>query len=181
MDTDQSELINLLNNDGTTLDVFCNYIANNAIKFTVTPVVSLGSLCLEAAIFKTLKNEFEKKGIDTTDFNPSTNFTVFFYKHAVDVVSVVSKLSPGTLSYYKYKSGIIDKLEALLIFSSIIIPIAMAIFYHITWHIIPLFIITIILVLINKKSELFKSDISGYCTIKDLVIGMKKRMESCIA
>jgi len=173
LDTNQSELINLLNNEDNTLGAFCNYVANNAIK----PVILSGTLCLETAIFEKLKIEFEKKGIDITDFTPSTDFTVLFYKHAEDIMSIVSKLAPGTLSYYKLKYSIIDKLEALLMIFSIITPIVMILFYHIIWHIIiPLFIVTIILVLINKKSKRFKSDISGYRTIKDLLIGMKKHI-----
>lgn len=131
---------------------------------------------MEDAIFNTLKNEFEKKGIDTTGFKLNTNFTDFFYKHTEDVVSIISKLSPGTLYYYKYKPGIIDKLAALLMLCSIVTSIIMALFYNITWHLIPLFIVTIILFFVSNKSEAYKCDISGYRTIKDLVAGMKKRM-----
>lgn len=173
LNTNQSELINLISNEDNTLGIFCNYLANNAIK----PVISSGSLCLETAIFETLKIEFERKGIDITDFTPSTDFTVLFYKHAEDIMSIVSKLAPGTLSYYKLKYSVIDKLGALLMIFSIVTPIVMILFYHIIWHIItPLFIVTITLVLINKKTEQFKSDISGYRTIKDLIIGMKKHV-----
>jgi len=177
MDTNQSDLINLLSSeDITTLGILCNYIADHSIKATITPAVS-ESLCLEVSIFKALKNELEKKGIDTTDFKPSANFAVFFLKYTEEIISIISKLSPGTLSYYKYKSTIMGKLSALLILSSIITPVAMVIFYHnITWHIIPLFVVTIIVKLISNKLESPNQyDISGYRTIRDLVIGMKKR------
>ena len=178
MDTDLSELINLFSNEDNTLGMLCNYIADNSIKTTITPVVSLGSLCLEAAIFKTLKNELEKEGIDTTDFKPSTNFVAFFLKYTDEIVSIVSKLAPGTLVYYKYKSTFIGKLSASLLLLSIITPITMAVFYHITWHIIPLFAVTIIVMLISNKLEKSNQyDISGYRTVRDLVIGMKKRMD----
>ena len=178
MDTELSELTGLLSNENvTTLGILCDYIADNSIKTTITPIVSLGSLCLEAAIFKTLKDELEKKGVDTTDFKPSANFAVYFLKHTNEIVSTVSKLSPGTLSYYKYESTIIGKLSALLMLFSIITLIAMVIFYHITWHIIPLFVAAIIVMLISNKLESPNQyDISGYHTIRDLVIGMKKRM-----
>jgi len=178
INANQSELISLLGDeDFTTLGILCDYIAKNSVKITITPVVSLGTLCSEAAIFKTLKNELEKKDIDTTNFKPSTNFATFFLKHTTEVLSTVSKLAPGTLSYYKYKSTIISKLSSLLMFSSIITLIVMAIFYHITWHIMPLFTVTIIAMLISNRLESPNQyDISGYHTVRDLVIGMKKAL-----
>ena len=105
----------------------------------------------------------------------SSNFTAYFLKYSDVVVSTVSKLSPGTLTYYKYEPAIIDRLSGLLLLLSIITPIVMAIFYHITWHIIPLFAVTIIVMLISNKSESPNQyDISGYHTVRDLVIGMKR-------
>ena len=175
---DMSELINILSNEDNTLEVFCNYIAENSIKPTIIPIVSLGSVCLEAAIFKTLKSELEKKCVDTTDFKPSTNFAGFFLKYTDEVFRVVSKLSPGTLTYYKYEPTILGKISAALLLLSIITPIVMVVFYHLTWHLIPLFVLTIIIMLISNKLEPpNKYDISGYHTIGDLIKGMKKNMQ----
>ena len=76
--TNQLDLTDLLQKEEeTTLQVFCDYIAQNSSKEKVNPIISLGMECQEAAIFKTLKDKLEKKGIDTTGFRPSTEFAPF--------------------------------------------------------------------------------------------------------
>jgi hypothetical protein len=121
--TDQTDLIDLLKKEENSLKVFCNYIAQNATKEKVNPIISFAMKCQEAAIFKTLKDKLEKKGIDTKHFKPNAEFAPFFYKHSSELVEVVSKLAPGSLTHYEIKSNIISRLGSIMFLCSIIILI----------------------------------------------------------
>ncbi len=111
LDIDQSDLTYMLSVEKNNLGMFCDYVANKASKEIFPPDVYS-----EVAIFKILQTEFDKRGINTTDLKLSAKLSPFFCKHATDVVEIVSKLSPGTFSYYKFKHSIIGKLGILLLF-----------------------------------------------------------------
>jgi hypothetical protein len=177
--TDPSDLIDLLNKEEeNTLQTFCDYIAQNAIKEKVNSIVSLGMKCQEAAIFKTLKDKLEKRGIDTKDFRPSTEFAPFFDKHASVLIEIISRLAPGSLTHYDTKKSIISKLGAFLLLISIIILITALITHKATWYIYIPFAISAVLLYVGNKLKPVQSEVGGYHTIRDLIVGMKIKMGS---
>lgn len=176
--TDQTDLIDLLNKEENTLKVFCNYIAENATKEKVNPIISLGTKCQEAAIFKTLKDKLEKRGIDTKDFKPSTEFAPFFYKHSSELVEIVSKLAPGSLTHYEIKNNIISRLGTFMFLCSIIVLIVTLIIHKVTWYLFTPFAISVVLLFIGNKFKPTQYEIGGYHTIRDLIIGMRVKIES---
>jgi hypothetical protein len=177
LETDQSNLIDIILREENTLKVFCFYLAQNATKEKVNPILSLATECLEAAIFKTLKDKLEKKGIDTNNLNPSTKFAPFFYKHSSEVVEIVSKLAPGTLSYYKIKDNLVYKLRVILyLFSAIILIFVLINQMSIYTILISMGIPIFLLFICNKYKQTY--DIGGFDTIRDLIIGIKIKIES---
>lgn len=177
--TDTSDLIDLLNKEEeNTLQVFCDYIAQNAIKEKVNPIISLGMECQEAAIFKTLKDKLDKRGIDTKDFKPSTEFAPFFDKHASVLIEIISKLAPGSLTHYEIKNSIIGKLGAFLLLISIIILIIALITHKAAWYISIPFAISTVLLFVGNKLKPGQSEVGGYHTVRDLIVGMKIKMGS---
>ena len=173
----QSELIELLLKKDATVKMFCDYISQNANKVIIKPSMSLGKSCLEASIFKTLKSKLEEKGIDTKNFKPSTEFLPFFDKHAPELVEVVSKLAPGSLRDYEFKDNLLTKISAWSFFFAIIIIVISWIMYEVTWITWVPFMISLLLFFIGKKFKPAKYEIGGYHTIRDLIIGMKNRLE----
>lgn len=179
LETNESDLINVLSNgEVNTLKVFCDYLAENATKEEINPTMSMGIKCQEAAIFKTLKNKLEKRGIDTKDLKPSTEFAPFFDKHASELIEVVSKLAPGSLSYYKIKDNIIGVLGALMFLFSIIILIIVLINHMNVWFILISFGISAMLLFVGYKLKPVQYEIGGYRTVRDLIVGMKIKMGS---
>lgn len=179
LETNESDLINILSNEKEhTLKEFCDYIAQNANREKINPIMSLGTNCQKAAIFKTLKGKLEKKGIDTKDFKPSTEFVPFFNKHASDLVEIVSKLAPGSFTHYKIKDNIIGKLGAFTFLVTIVVLIIALITHKVTWYLFTPFIIAILLLFFGNKFKPAKYEIGGYHTIRDLITGMKSKIES---
>lgn len=172
-------LVDLLCNEKiNTLKTLCDYLAENAVKEDVNPIISLGKECQEAAIFKTLKDKLEKRGIDTKDFRPSTEFAPFFDKHASVLIEIISKLAPGSLPYYKISDNLIGKLGAFMLIFSIIILIIVLINHQSVWFILISFGISILLLFIGNKLKPTQYEIGGYNTVRDLIVGMKIKMGS---
>jgi len=176
--SDISELIDLLNNEEeNTLQVFCKYIAQNAIKEKVNPIMSFGNEGNETAILKILQDELEKKGIEAKGFRPSTEFAPFFNKHASVLIEIISKLAPGSLTHYEIKQSIIGRLGVLLTLCSFIILIAALMIHKVTWYVFIPFAISAILLFYKNNKKLVQYKIGGYNTVRDLIIGMKDKMD----
>jgi len=63
--------------DKKTLGELCDFLATVAIKEIAKPIKILGSECLTASIFKTLKRNLQNKGVDVTNLKPSTKIEDF--------------------------------------------------------------------------------------------------------
>lgn len=175
--TNQADLVDILSKeDRYTLRELCDYIALNAIKEKISPIMSLGTSCQEAAVFKALKRKLEEKGIDTKDFKPSAEFIPFFKKHASDLVEVISKLAPGSLTNYKIKENIISRLGSFLFLIAIVFLIIVSIMYKFTWFLLIPLSLSLLLLFIGNKIKYSKYEVGEYNTIRDLIIGMKSKI-----
>jgi hypothetical protein len=174
--TDQKELLDILTKSEYTLKEFCDYIAKNAIKERIDPVVSMGLECQEAAIFKALKEKLEKKGINTEKFKPSTELGSFFEKAAPELLEMVSKIAPGALTNYTYQSNMISRIGGIALLIAIIILIITAFVSKVTWFLLIPFGIAFLLLFIGNKMKPAKYEVGNYKTIRDLIMEIKFRL-----
>lgn len=63
--------------DKQTLGDLCDFLSTVAKKEIIKPVKRLGSECLSAAIFLTLKRNLKNKGVNVSDLRPSTKIVEF--------------------------------------------------------------------------------------------------------
>lgn len=172
-----SELELLLNNERrNTLGDFCKYISENAVKEIINPITLLGKECQEAAIFKTLLSKLSKKGVDIKGIRPSSKFLPFFKNNYNELLSVTNKLAPGSLSVFEYEPNKISKTGGLIILSSLIFVTAFSIIWNFHWYLFIPTGIGLIINTIGNKLKPAKDIIGGYDTMRDLILGMKEKI-----
>jgi hypothetical protein len=177
LNTPISDLENILIHEKeTTLKDFCEYISENAYKEEIKPVISMGKICQEAAIFKTLISKLKERGITTDTIKPSSEFSPLFKKHGDAFLTEVNKLVPGSLTHFEYKDNWIVRIGwfmiGIFILSTIIIPLI----WHFHWGLWIILGSGIAIVIIGRLFKPEKEVIGGYNTIHDLIIGMQKQM-----
>jgi len=176
--TPLTEFENILLKSEASLNEFCRYIADNAVKQSISPILIMGQYCMSAAIFKTLTTNLEARGIDIQNIRPGTEFKPLFRKHGGVILEEVSKLAPGSLSKFEYVDNWISKTGSafflLFFFSIIIVPIV----WHFHWLLLVPLIIAISLLVIGHKFSPAKEVIGGYDTVRDLIIGMQANLKS---
>ncbi len=177
LNNDLNELKNLLVNPLNTLQIFCDYIALHAIREKILPVYSLGKKCFEAAIFKKLIAELQKKGVPVSEIKPSSNLTTFFEKHTTDIMEVVSKLSPGTITDYKYEENALTRYSGLGIAISSLLLLGFWAFSNVPIFLWFTFIGSATLMIVGGRIKPKKMAIGNYNTFRDLIMGMKLRLE----
>lgn len=175
--TDIAELEDILNNENkNTLKEYCEYIAQNAKRETITSRGSLGGKCLEAGILKKINENLKKRGAKINELKPSNNFPLLFKKYPSEIVEVVSKLAPGTIGYYKIKVNTVSKIGGYLFLLAILILIIVLIVDKASWFLAIPFIVSFIVISIGNKMKDALLDIGGYKTVRDLVYGIKQRI-----
>ncbi|TKG87898.1 hypothetical protein EYV94_27785 [Puteibacter caeruleilacunae] len=174
--TDMAELMDILSNENkNTLKEYCEYIAQNAKRETITLRGSLGGKCLEAGILKKINENLKKRGAKIKELKPSDNFPLLFKKHP-EIFEVVSKLAPGTIGYYKIKVNTVSKIGGYLFLLAILILIIVLIVHKASWFLAIPFIVSFIFMSIGNKMKDALFDIGGYKTVRDLVYGIKQRV-----
>lgn len=175
--TDVLELENILRSEQEkTLKEYCEYIAQNTKRETITLRGSLGGKCLEAGIFKKINENLKKRGAKIKELKPSNNFPLLFKKYPSEIVEVVSKLAPGTIGYYKIKVNTVSKIGGYLFLLAILILIIVLIVHKASWFLAIPFIVSFIVISIGNKMKDALFDIGGYKTVGDLVYGIKQRI-----
>jgi len=175
--TDIAELEDILNNENkNTLKEYCEYIAQNAKRETITLRGSLGGKCMEAGILKKINENLKKRVAKIKELKPSDDFPLLFKKYSSEIVEVVSKLAPGTIGYYKIKVNTVSKIGGYLFLLAILILIIVLIAHKASWFLAIPFIVSIIVISIGNKMKDTLYDIGGYKTVRDLVYGIKQRI-----
>ncbi|GAB3936996.1 hypothetical protein [Mucilaginibacter myungsuensis] len=174
--TPVQELEIILSTETTTLLGFCRYISDHAVKLTVSPVMSLGTPCMSAAIFKTLTANLKERGVDVQHIRPSSKLAPIFNKHGGILLTEVSKFAPGAFTKFEYEQNRISRTGGnfilLFLLSIIVVPFV----WHFHWMLLLPLGIGILLWYIGSKFPPAKEVIGGYYTLRELVMAMQARM-----
>lgn len=159
---------------------FCIYLAEHAIKQTISPIIIMGHSCLTASIFKTLTANLQARGVASKNITPSSKIAPLFRKHGPVLLQEVNKLAPGSLSNFEYRDNWIVNtgvaFSLLFFFTIIFVPVI----WHFHWILlIPLFI-GIFLNIIGNKFSPAKEVIGGYDTMRDLILGMEAQAKKAL-
>jgi hypothetical protein len=155
---------------------FCEYIAENAYEENIKPIISLGQSCMSAAIFKTLIFNLNKRGVNTDDIKPSSEFIPVFKKYSVELLEEVNKLAPGSLTNFDFKDNWIVRTGGIIIAIFILSIIVIPLIWHFHWSLWIILGIGLTIVMIGKRFKPEKDIIGGYKTIRDLIIGMQEQI-----
>lgn len=106
--------------DKKTLGGLCDFLSTVAEKEIVKPIKILGSECLTAAIFMTLRRNLKSKGVDVTNLKPSTriedfldindNFSPLLEEVTLTGVQIFERLEYGKLDSERRFKYWIDKI-----------------------------------------------------------------------
>ncbi len=174
--TSVDELEQILSNEKNNLSVFCEYIAENAIKETISPARIMGQHCLTASIFKTLITGLKSKGVDTGNIKPSSLFVPLFHKHGATLLEEVNRLAPGALSDFERRDNRFTKVGGAIIAFSILSIIVFSAAWHFQWAWLFPLVAGIVLFYIGDRIGPAREVIGGYATMRDLILGMQAEM-----
>ena len=167
----------LKNEDINTLNEFCYYISQHAERETIEPINLFGQNCQTASIFRTLKNNLTKKGVDTTYLKPSAKISNYFLKNGGIIFDEVNRIAPGTMSKFEYKVNKTEVMGNRILFFTIIFGIAFwkILFFH--WLLLLPIVIGIIVSQIGMKKEPEKLNFGGFENFRELIYGMEKQLK----
>ena len=97
--------------DKRTLGDLCNFLSTVAEKEIIKPVVKLGTECLSAAIFLTLKRNLGNKGVNVAELRPSTKIEEFLevYENFSPLMEEATLTGVKTFDKLKYGQLQIDR------------------------------------------------------------------------
>jgi hypothetical protein len=171
--TQVNDLETILIENKNQLRVFCDYISEHAKKQRITPVVIMGQNCVTASIFKTLMHNLQKRGVESENIRPSSKLGPLFRKHGSVFLEEVNKLVPGSLSEFEYRDNWIVRAGIGIILLSFLSLVVVPTVWHFNWILLIPLSIGITLNYIGKRYSPAKESISGYDTIRDLILGME--------
>ncbi|MDM1046034.1 hypothetical protein HX004_14485 [Myroides sp. 1354] len=77
-----------------TLREVCELIANHCSFTTVTPIQLLGTPCLSASVFMTLKKYLARRGVKVDDLKPSTSIAPYltdYFSEMIEQIGIIAK------------------------------------------------------------------------------------------
>ena len=155
---------------------FCVYIAENALKENIAPIISMGQTCMTSAIFKILISNLKNRGINTDNIKPSSEFIPLFDKYGSEFLEEVNKLAPGSLTKFEYRDNKIVRIGwsiiGIFILSIIVIPLI----WHFHWGLMILLGLGLMAIIVGKRFEPEKNIIGGYATVRDLITGIQAQI-----
>lgn len=75
--------------DERTIGDVCDLISKHAMIDEVLPIKILGSDCLSASIFLTLKKNLKSKGVNVTELKPSSEISPYLVKYFGAMIQVI--------------------------------------------------------------------------------------------
>lgn len=155
----------------------CEYLAIHSIKKEINPIILFGKSCKSAAIFKTLKSELLKKGINTNNLKPDTELLPFFRKYGGVLLGIVNKISPGSLTNFEYEENKQTSFGISLILITVFLMIPILYFWSFHWlYFIPI-IIGLLLTIIGRNLKPKKYSV-GFSTFRELIYDMERKLEN---
>ena len=87
----------------------CELISKHAKIEIVKPIKSLGQECLSAALFKTIKRNLSKRGVDTSELKPSSLLEPYLKNHFGEFIEQINKNYTGVIPEIKHTDTKITK------------------------------------------------------------------------
>lgn len=165
-----------LNGKYNNLGDLCQYLADNAIRKEIKPMVLFGRSCKSAAIFKTLKSELVKRGVDADFLKPSSEILPFFSKHGGILLDVVCKIAPGSLTNFEYEDNRATSVGILIILTSFFLMIPISIFWAFHWAFFTPMIVGYLLIIIGRNMKPKRYSV-GFNTFRELIYEMESNLE----
>lgn len=81
----------------------CALISNRAIKREPVEVRLFGKLCKTAGLFLFIKDELERKGVNTKDFTPSSLLKDYLSSHYAEMMSVIARLEGNCIERFELR------------------------------------------------------------------------------
>jgi hypothetical protein len=112
--------------DRKTLGDLCKFIADKAVRQVIEPIIIMGDYCTTAAIFKSLKRRLADRGVDVSDFRPSSQFESLVKKYRSVLIEEVNLLAPTVLPPIDFKSNWVYQWGQRLILTFVLVMIFLA-------------------------------------------------------
>lgn len=178
IDRPTSELENIfLDENNRTVFDFCEYISKHAKRENIKPIKLLGQNCQTASIFRTLKQNLTKKGVDTTQLKPSSEINPFFLKYGGILIDEVNRIAPGTMSEFEYKSHKLSRIGRNIMFIGFFAMIGIWSVWNFNWWLILPLILGIIIFQIGDRKQPEKLNLSGFQNFRELIYGMGNKLK----
>jgi len=131
----------------------CQLISNHAQIEIVKPIKIFGKDCLSASLFKTIKRNLTKRGVDTSDLKPSSLIEPYLKNHFGEFIEQINKNYTGVIPEIKTTETKVSKFNSNIWLAFILFLIA-----GLFWN--PLLGIAVILLFIglytgNKQRKEF--------------------------
>ena len=123
----------------------CRLISNHAQIEIVKPIKLFGKDCLSASLFKTIKRNLTKRGVDTSDLKPSTMIEPYLKNYFGEFIEQINKNYTGVIPEIKTNETKLSKSNSLIWPALILVFIA-----GFFWN--PLFGLAVILLIIGLFS-----------------------------
>lgn len=123
----------------------CRLISNHAQIEIVKPIKLLGKDCLSASLFRTIKRNLTKRGVDTTDLKPSSLIEPYLKNNFGEFIEQINKNYSGVIPEIKTTETKLSKSNSLIWFAFILVFIAGFFWY-------PLIGLAVILLIIGLFS-----------------------------
>lgn len=166
-----------LNGKDYNLEDLCQYLADNAIRKEIKPIVLFGRSCKSAAVFKTLKSELVKRGVNADFLKPSSEILPFFSRHGGILLDVVNKIAPGSLTNFEYENNRPTSVGMSIVLISLFLMIPVSIFWTFHWTFFTPIIVGFLLVIIGGNMKPKKYSV-GFNTFRELIHEMENNLES---
>lgn len=150
----------------------CRLISNHAQIEVVKPIKIFGKDCLSASLFKTIKRNLTKRGVDTSDLKPSSLIEPYLKNHFGEFIEQINKNYTGVIPVIETTDTKLSKPISKILLAFFLFLIA-----GFFWN--PLFCIAVILLIIglysgNTERKEFEDQneimfIPGIKTFRDLV------------
>lgn len=148
-----------------TIQDVCELISKYAKLEVVKPIKLLGKDCISASIFKLIKKNLTKRGVDTTNLRPSSKIEPILKSNFGEFIEQINKNFTGVIPDVKIGTTKLDKIYGYAWMLSIV-TLNIAIFWNSIWY-LPFASILLALILGYLNNREFYSN-EGMMTIPEI-------------
>jgi hypothetical protein len=118
-----------------TLLELCEFIARRVVKEEIRPAQLLGTECMTAGAFLTVRSLLADVGEDVSRLRPSTPLEFYTRRHLDYLLACLLRLAPGRLPLVKYDYHPLDYLCGILTLSGYAALLSSWVFEHTDGHV----------------------------------------------